>query len=155
LWRRISIVHATAAAKRWDLTPADHERLTRAATLVFSPHPRVLAVYLYGSAARGEPAVDLDVAVLCEVALDPEDLDRLAVALQEHGAPAGPPIDLRPLVGAGARFQVNVLKEGQVLFERDRGRRLVQEAQIMGRWADYLPTWEQMRHRMLERWRRG
>jgi predicted nucleotidyltransferase len=148
-------VYAPAGVKRWLLEAADHERLVSAAARVFQTEPAVLAVYLYGSAARGEPAVDLDVAVLLEERLPPRRLEELASGLQALGAPGGPSIDLRPLSGAAPRFQVNVIKEARVLFEADRTKRLRREAEIAGRWADFRPIWERMRHRMRRRWLSG
>jgi predicted nucleotidyltransferase len=130
-------------------------RLAAAASEVFASEPDVVAVYLYGSAARGEPAADLDVAVLADRPIAPARLEALAAALQAHGAPDGPEIDLRPLAGSAPRFQFTVIREGRPLFERDPTLRAVREARIAGLWADFKPTWERMRRRMLERWRDG
>jgi predicted nucleotidyltransferase len=112
-------------------------------------------VYLYGSAARGAEARDLDIAVLFREPFEPRDLERLAASLQARGAPHGPEIDLRPLNRAAPRFQVTVLEEGKLLFERDRVARRQLEAGFMSSWADFRPTWERMRRLMLERWARG
>lgn len=129
--------------------------MTDAAAHVFDAEPNVIAAYLYGSAARGEPARDLDVAVLFAGQADARSLERLAAMLARAGAPHGPEIDLRPLNGAGPRFQTSVLRDGQVLFERDRGARLAFEAECYSRWADFAPTWRGMRARMFERWSHG
>ena len=134
---------------------ADHERIANAANRVFGSEPGVLAVYQYGSSVRGIPAADLDLALLLETPIAPTRLEALASRLQMEGAPGGPPIDLRTLTGSPPRFQITVLKEGRVLFERDRRQRLTHEARIMGRWADFKPTWTRMRRRMLERWIHG
>jgi predicted nucleotidyltransferase len=148
-------MHTPAGSRRWRLDAADHDRLLHAAEDVFEAEPAVLAAYLYGSAARGEPAGDLDIAVLVDGPVSPSQLEALAASLQAKGAPAGPPIDLRPLDQAAPRFQINVLKDGRVLYERDRHRRLRREAAFMSRWADFKPTWERMRRRMLDRWIHG
>jgi predicted nucleotidyltransferase len=133
----------------------DRQRLVEAAAHVLSREPDVVAAYLYGSAARGEPAHDLDVAVSFEGRVDPRRLEPLAARLQAEAAPHGPEIDLRPLNDAAPRFQVAVLRDGVLLFERDRRRRLEQEARAMSRWADFRPRWELMRRRMRARWARG
>jgi predicted nucleotidyltransferase len=130
-------------------------RLVAAASEVFAPEPDVVAVYLYGSAARGEPAADLDVAVLADRPIAPARLEALAAALQAQGAPDGPEIDLRPLAGSAPRFQFTVIREGNPLFARDPALRVAREARIAGLWADFKPIWERMRLRMLERWRDG
>ncbi len=147
-------MHTPAGTRRWQLGSEDHANLAQASR-VFEAQPEVLAVYLYGSAARGEPAADLDVALLLSTRIDPSRLEPLAERLQMQGAPAGPPIDLRPLWGAAPRFQINVLKEGRVLFERNRSERLACEALLMSRWADFKPTWERMRQRARARWLDG
>jgi uncharacterized protein len=127
-------------------------QLAGAAARLFATEPDVVAVYLYGSAARGEPARDLDVAVLFERRVDVASLERLAALLARDGAPRGPEIDLRVLNEAAPRFQAAVLREGQLLYERDRRARHAQEARLMTRWVDFQPTWRAMRAHMLERW---
>ncbi len=148
-------MYAPAQSRRWRLRQADHERLARAAALVFGAEANVLAVYLHGSAARGEAAADLDIAVLFSGPFDALRLQALAARLQAEGAPQGPEIDLRPLDGAPPRFQANVLRDARLLFERDRAARLEREACLLSRWADFRPTWERMRRLMLDRWARG
>lgn len=133
----------------------DRRRLAAAADRVFSTDAGVIAAYLYGSAARGEPARDLDVAVLFDGPFDPAVLEPLAASLERAGAPHGPDIDLRALNGSAPRFQASVLRDGQVLFERDRRERWAHEAALMSRWADFQPVWKAMRRRMFERWSRG
>jgi len=131
------------------------ERLAEIARRVGAAEPDVLAVYLYGSAARREPAADIDVAVLLERNADLTTLERLAAALQQEGAPAGPELDVRALRGTGPRFRTNVLREGRLLFERRTDARIEFEAVSMSEWLDFKPTWERMRAQMLERWAHG
>jgi predicted nucleotidyltransferase len=149
-------MYSPAGTRKLLLGHEDHVRLVNAAVRVLEAEPEILAAYLYGSAARGEPAADLDVALLLKApTLESSRLEALAARLQAEGAPVGPPIDLRVLWGAGPRFQVTVLKEGRVLFERDRDQRLESEAMLMSRWADFKPTWERLRQRMRDRWLDG
>jgi predicted nucleotidyltransferase len=116
----------------------------------------VLAAYLYGSAARGEPAADLDVAVLFRgVGADARELERLATQLQVEGAPDGPDLDVRPLAQTSPRFRANVLRDGYLLYEADRKARLEFEARALSEWLDFKPIWESMRRRMIERWTHG
>jgi predicted nucleotidyltransferase len=153
LWYRYD--EPVLETRRRVLGPADRRHLTDAAVRIFGAEPGVIAVYLYGSAARGEPARDLDVAVLFAGDVDVRSLERLAAALAHEGAPHGPEIDLRPLNRAAPRFQTAVLRDGQVLFERDRRARRVFEAECFSRWADFAPTWHAMRAHMFERWSHG
>jgi predicted nucleotidyltransferase len=135
---------------------SDFQRLEEAAREVFAPEPMVVAAWVYGSAARGEPAADLDVAVLLHGgALGHARLEALAAKLQQRGAPHGPEIDLRPLDGAAPRFRVTVLREGRRIFDRDPALRWSYEARFMSEWVDFRPTWERMRRRMLHRWSGG
>jgi predicted nucleotidyltransferase len=132
------------------------ERLEGAAREVFASEPVVIAAWVYGSAARGEPAADLDVAVLLHGGvLGHARLEALAAKLQERGAPHGPEIDLRVLDGAAPRFRVTVLREGRRIFDRDPALRWSYEARFMSEWVDFRPTWERMRRRMLDRWTGG
>jgi predicted nucleotidyltransferase len=132
--------------------------LQRAVGCVTGADPRVVAAYLHGSAARGEAAADVDVAVLFDV--DDEDpsaseLEAMAARLEEEGAPAGMPVDLRSLSRASPRFCANVLRDARLLYERDRRDRVRAEAEIMARWGDFQPVWARMRERMRQRWARG
>ena len=144
-----------APAKRI-LDPAAIQQLAEAAKSVLASRPEVAAAYLYGSAARGEPAADLDIAVLPRGAgLNANQLESIAALLQAEGAPQGPAIDVRPLAGTSPRFRANVLREGRLLFEADRNARLEFEARALSEWADFKPIWERMRRRMRERWVNG
>lgn len=132
------------------------QRLTKAAARVLSSRPEVAAAYLHGSAARGEPAADLDIAVLFNgTAPHAGELETLAAQLQAEGAPAGPELDVRPLAGTSPRFRANVLREGRLLYEADRTARLEFEARALSEWLDFKPTWERMRRRMFDRWAHG
>jgi predicted nucleotidyltransferase len=142
-------------AARQTFDAASRERLVDAAEHVFRAVPEVVAVYLYGSAARGEAARDLDVAVLFDRPFDVRSLEPLAARLQAAGAPRGPEIDLRVMSHADPRFAATVLGEATLLFERDPPSRWRAEARIMSAWADFRPTWEAMRSRMLDRWQNG
>lgn len=118
--------------------------------------PEVKAAYLFGSAARGEPHHDLDIAVLLGPGrIEPLRFDSIAKALQEKVAPRGPEIDLRQLDGTGPHFRVQVLREGRMVYEADADIRLAFEAQSMSEWLDFRPTWEHMRRAMLDRWIHG
>jgi predicted nucleotidyltransferase len=149
------LVHTPRSIRRKLLLDADYQRLARASARVFEPEANVLAAYLYGSAARGEAAADLDLAVLLRSPVEPRRLEELAAELQICGAAEGPEIDLRALDRAAPRFQASVLREGRLLYQRDRQERIEREAMLMSCWADFRPTWERMRRLMLDRWANG
>lgn len=147
---------APGQSARRVLTEDDVQRLRRAAEAVLGRRRDVVAAYLYGSAARGEPAGDLDVAVLFRNdAPAAGELERMASELQHQGAPHGPEIDLRPLNRAAPRFRANVVSEGRVLFDADPDARLESEARALSEWLDFKPVWERMRARMRGRLARG
>jgi predicted nucleotidyltransferase len=138
------------------IEPVERDRLRDAAARVLARWPNVVAAYFHGSAARGEAAADLDIAV----AFDGDELgfaalDRLAAELEAEARVEGLEIDLRALGPATPRFRANVLRDGKLLFERDREARVRLEARFMIEWADFEPTWRRMRARMLERWADG
>ena len=134
---------------------ASTTELSAAASQILPEYPEVTAAYLYGSAARGEPAADLDVALLLHARPDIERLEQLTARLQAEGAPNGPELDVRPLLGTSPRFRANVLREGRLLYEVDRRRRIEFEARALSEWLDFKPTWERMRRRMFDRWAGG
>lgn len=140
---------------RRKLMPDELAQLGRAAAQLGAAESRVLAVYLHGSAARGEDAADIDIAVMCEPELGFAELDRLAVSLRAKTGVRDLEVDLRSLASATPRFRANVLRDGKLLFERDPRRRQQVEARFMIEWTDFLPTWQRMRERMLERWAHG
>lgn len=137
------------------LSAADHARLVDGASRILGAVPEVIAVYLYGSAARDEPANDLDVAIVCDGPLTHARLEVLAAALQGDCAPHGPEIDLRPIDGAAPRFRATVVREGKLLFARDESRRREFEHRALVEWFDYEPVWRRTRARMIDRLRDG
>ena len=150
------MVRADAVEKRREITTGELEGLRAACAGVLAGWPGIVAAYLHGSAARGEPAADLDIAIAFE-AREPgfAELDRLAAALRAEAAIPDLPLDVRALGPATPRFRANVLRDGVLLFERDRNARVALEAAFMTEWADFEPTWRRMRARMLERWTHG
>jgi uncharacterized protein len=136
--------------------PSSIQRLANAVERALSSRPDVVAAYLYGSTARGEPAADLDIALLFGgEGPDAEELDALVAQLQAEGAPDGPELDVRRLAGTSPRFRANVLGEGRLLYEGDRDARLRFEARAYSEWLDFKPVWEGMRRRMRDRWAHG
>jgi predicted nucleotidyltransferase len=103
------------------IDPAELQRFMTAARTVLMRDETVLAAWLFGSAARGEPARDLDVALLTTAALDPWHFERLRAELEAVGI-IGLDVDLRLLAGASPRFRATVLREGRLRRESSRRR---------------------------------
>ena len=88
-------------------------------------HPKVVAVFLFGSWARGEqmPLSDVDIAVLLD---NPDKRDEADI-----GSMYSPTIDLVLFHRLPVRMQFQVLKEGQPLFVRDEEKLIETTFQVM------------------------
>jgi len=114
------------------------ERLIDAATA----DPAALAVVLFGSAARGEPARDLDVSVL----LDPRanaDVHRKSLEYAAHSSGRRHEgLDATVFQALPLYVRERVLREGKVLWTRDWDA-LSELARITRReWNDFRPHYE-------------
>jgi len=107
----------------------------------FITAPDVVAVYVFGSQARGEsgPDSDVDVAVLFDKApvatlMGP----RLALEgdLERH---LGRPVDLVTLNTASADLVHRVLRDGDLVCERDRNHRIWFEVTRRNEYFDLQP----------------
>ncbi|GIV19966.1 MAG: nucleotidyltransferase [Armatimonadota bacterium] len=76
-------------------------------------HPKVIAIFLFGSWARGEqmPISDVDIAVLLD---NPDKSDEADI-----GSMYSPTVDVVLFHRLPVRIQFQVLKEGKPLFVRD------------------------------------
>ena len=109
----------------------------------FAENPSgVLAAYLFGSVARGHDHAgsDVDVAVLFDVAPPPQvsgpgftlagDLERVLAR----------PVDLVVLNAASADLVHRVLRDGTIVLDKDRSRRLRFEVQKRNEYFDLAPV---------------
>jgi len=96
--------------------------------------PDVVAVYLFGSVGRGDESAwsDLDLALLGRRRLEPvprwELQERLA-------AVAGRDVDLVDLLAASSVLRVQVLRDAQLLLDRDPYARALFEATALSSYA--------------------
>ncbi len=88
-------------------------------------HPKVVAIFLFGSWVRGEqmPISDVDIAVLLD---SPDKRDEADI-----GSMYSPTIDLVLFHRLPVRIQFQVLKEGQPLFVRDEEKLIETTFQVM------------------------
>ncbi len=115
------------------------ERLQR----FFAGHAAdVVAAYLFGSTARGEarPTSDVDVAVLLATA-PPSTLEGMPVGLESDLTRAlGTPAEVVVLNRAPVDLVKRVLRDGILVAERDRARRIAFEVHVRNAYWDLLPT---------------
>ena len=103
---------------------------------VLAALPDALAIYVYGSFARGEqwPSSDLDIAVL----MPPERRFPDVLQLISHIAQSvHREIDLVDLRQAGDVLRREVLESGQALYQSDPQRVLAWEASALTRYGHY------------------
>lgn len=107
----------------------------------------IVAVYLFGSVARGQArrSSDVDVGVLYEVT-PPATLEGLGGELAaELERAIGRPVDLVVLNRAPADLIHRVLRDGILVVERDRARRIAFEVKARNEYFDLAPIRERYR----------
>ena len=142
-------------SERYQIGAAELARLGETVRQLLAGYPDVVAAYLYGSAARGEPARDVDIGVVFRRGSRDFLLCREIASRLAPFAPHRTEIDVRPLVGATPRFRIQVLRDGRLLYEANPGARIEFETQAMSEWLDFRPVWERLRANAFEKWRHG
>lgn len=137
--------------RRWSstynfrVTPSELERQLRK---FFEAQPHgALAVYLYGSTARGSatPASDIDLAILYELNPAPT-LEGLPLSLEsELERLAGRPVQIVVLNHAPADLVHRVLRDGKLLLDRDRPARIRFEVRARNEFFDLAPIRQRYR----------
>jgi predicted nucleotidyltransferase len=108
--------------------------LAPAVSQIISEIPDVQAVYVFGSVATGEelPGSDVDVAFLAPRKLDPVERFRLQ---ERIAALVGRSVDLVDLQAASTVMRVEVLRNGEVLYDAHPGVRAMFEARALSEYA--------------------
>lgn len=109
---------------------------------VFRERTDVLAVYLFGSVARGTAGADsdVDVAVLFGSTPSPRlDGPRFVIEGELERA-LGRPVDLVMLNHAPVDLRIRVLRDGRVLVDRDRAARIAFEVDTRNEAFDMEPV---------------
>jgi predicted nucleotidyltransferase len=109
--------------------------------------PGIIAVYLFGSVARGQarPGSDVDVAVLFRQQPRPS-LEGLPLDLEgQLERRLGATVDLVALNDAPADLVHRVLRDGKVVFDSDPAARIRFEVEARNQYFDLLPFLERYR----------
>lgn len=141
---------------RWHvLTDDERASLHQAASRLLSQRAWIRLVWLHGSAARGEHARDIDVAVYARP-LPSHWGEQFSIAedLADATGIRDVPFDVRIVNGADPVFLNNLLRDGVLLYSADERERIEFEVIAMAQWLDFKPVWERARAAAFERWRR-
>jgi predicted nucleotidyltransferase len=130
---------------------------------VLARHDDVAAAWLFGSFFRGEARADSDVDVALIFRTRGEDArkhHRLlgTIGLELEAALGGARVDLVVLEAQNVIFQHEVLRNGLLIYEADRARRIDFESTATSRYLDFRPTYDLVARRTvagLRRWLDG
>lgn len=98
-----------------------------------------VAVWIYGSEARGTARADSDLDVACLFATSPSPEELLA-ARAALGDALGRPVDLVDAGRASPILAMQILRRGRLVLDRDPKRRHQLEAGATGRYEDLKIT---------------
>jgi uncharacterized protein len=118
---------------------------------VLRRRPEVAAAWLHGSALRGEPAADVDVAVLVAPGQNHWRVVRAVVMELSDPSPAGLPYDLRPIDSeAPPELRFRVVREGVLIVEHDADARVLFQADAARDYLDIEPFLRRARRDFIE-----
>ncbi|MDQ3032418.1 MAG: nucleotidyltransferase domain-containing protein [Myxococcota bacterium] len=133
--------------RRGYTSQVDRELVIAALRARLEREPRLIAAWLFGSAARdaSRPDSDVDVAILGGDAAA-GTLDDLRLDLQaDLSAVIGRDVDLVVIDRAPADLVHRVLRDGMLVTERDRAARIRFEVEARNRYFDMSPIWREYR----------
>jgi predicted nucleotidyltransferase len=128
----------------------DRQQMIRGiAETLASLDDRLVAAYLFGSVARGtdRPESDVDVAILLQSAPQRE-LGRGRFSVEgDLERSLGRPVQIVILNTAPPDLVHRVLRDGELLVERDRSARIAFEVRARNEYFDLLPVLQRYRRR--------
>jgi predicted nucleotidyltransferase len=101
--------------------------------------------YLFGSAGRGEPFHDLDLAVAVrrESFAGLREWGRLRRELQRASILPGVQVEVLDLATAPHPMLAEILRDGRLVLDREPGQRREWEVRATMDWLDFQPVWEE------------
>ena len=115
------------------MTPTE-TLLQKACQWLLQRYPRMIALYVFGSASSGQrgAASDIDLAILNSEPIEPAQLYRDARALE-----ATLDVDLVDLLAASTVLKKEVIAGGRLLYSSDRDATLDFEARVLSEYGRY------------------
>lgn len=129
--------------------PMDPGQLSRVVTDVLGTDANVVAVYLFGSRARGTARAesDVDLGVVYRSSPAPTLLAQPFEAQARLSAELRAPVDLVVMNTAPVDLIHRILRDGELVLEADRSRRIAFEVQARNQYFDLLPILQRYRRR--------
>lgn len=111
--------------------------------------PNVVAVYVFGSQARGtaRPTSDVDLGVLYRRPPAPTLMDQPFELQAELESALRVPVDLVVMNTAPVDLVHRILRDGKLLLEKDKSARIAFEVKARNQYFDLLPVLEQYRRK--------
>jgi predicted nucleotidyltransferase len=123
----------------------------------FTGKQQVLAVYLFGSAAKSlmRKNSDIDIAVLLDEKIKNkiQRFDFILIAGIELEKETGRPFDVVDITEAPLALQHQILKTGQLLVENNRPVRINFEVNSRRKYFDLLPLYEARNSNILQKFK--
>lgn len=120
----------------------DAAALTDGVASVFAADPNVAAVYLFGSRARGShrQGSDVDLAVLYRTPVPPTLAAQPFEQQAELSRLLETSVDIVVMNTAPVDLIHRILRDGKLVFERDKSRRIAFEVKARNEYFDLMPV---------------